>query len=145
MVDVVRRHSGCQFYSEKIYNRDTNSYEPSIYIIVGNTKNLIEKIFEVLNLVTFQNKANCVKVSKMSEDLFMLLPLDNKRKLSVGNLLVEMFRVIEPELRDPFAFIEKRCKKLTMVSMDNHQEQSLRILLLRYICETNEGQVNAEF
>jgi hypothetical protein len=92
-----------------------------------------------MNEVVFNNPYTCTQVSKLKDELIELIKIGSpSNEVNIPTLLSEIYRVIEPEFKDPVGFFKSWVDKLRTISEENVEEQSLFLKLIRYICEVGD-------
>ena len=72
----------------------------------------------MLNLVAFDNEFACKSMSAMLAELIEFLPL-NSPECGVSSLLKEVFRVIDPNIREYQTFFKNWVDRFEMITEEN--------------------------
>ena len=67
-----------------------------------------------------------------------LLKFDTRR---IGALLTEVFRLVDPEIKDPKSFYREWCSRLETLGRKNLTEQVIYIKIIRNLCEIGDSGV----
>lgn len=92
-------------------------------------------IWSILNQMASENSVACKRMSEQQIILCDLLPYDNR---NVGALLTEIYRLVEPDIKDPRSFFYEWCARLDTVRDSNLQEQVIYLRILKNLCEADK-------
>ena len=88
-------------------------------LVSTNSKGVLQRIFEVLYLAVFDNEYACNEIEQMLVELIELLPLSEATDCSIPSLLVEIFRVIDPDIPEYKEFFENWVDRFAVISFEN--------------------------
>ena len=105
----------------------------------GLVKDNLIAIWDLLNDVALENETAARKIAEHQGYLCELLKYDTKR---IGALLTEVFRLVDPEIKDPKQFYHQWCGRLESLTKQNLQEQVIYMRIIRNLCEIGDvGQL----
>jgi len=104
------------------------------FILRTATKDL-EAIWMLLNDVALENETAARKISEHQAFLCELLKYDTER---IGSLLNEVFRLVDPEIKDPKQFYHQWCCRLENLTSHNIEEQTIFMRIIRNLCEIGD-------
>jgi len=121
---------------ETLFPRDDNLAESGITeLLISHARHNLAAIWDLLNDIVLDNLAAAEKVAEHQVRLCALLHYDTRR---IGLLLTEVFRLFDPEIKDPKEFYHQWCSRLTRLSKANIQEQIIYLRIIRNLCEIGD-------
>jgi len=113
--------------------------EISTEALIGLAKSNLVAIWDLLNDVALENEVAARKIAEHQSYLCELLKYDTRR---IGALLTEVFRLVDPEIKDPKQFYYQWCGRLESLTKQNLQEQVIYMRIIRNLCEIGDmGQL----
>jgi hypothetical protein len=113
--------------------------EQASELIIGPVKDILMAIWDCLRDIVLDNEVSARKVAEHQAHLCQLLKYDTTR---IGALLTEVFRLVDPEIKDPKVFFYQWCSRLSNLTTINLQEQIIYMRIIRNLCEIgDEGLV----
>jgi len=113
--------------------------EQASELIIGPVKDILMAIWDCLRDIVLDNEVSARKVAEHQAHLCQLLKYDTTR---IGALLTEVFRLVDPEIKDPKVFFYQWCSRLSNLTRMNLQEQIIYMRIIRNLCEIgDEGLV----
>ena len=104
-------------------------------VIETNARKNLEEIWNLLNDVALENEVAAKKIAEHQAFLCELLKYDTER---IGSLLNEVFRLVDPEIKDPKQFYHQWCSRLENLTSQNIQEQTIFMRIIRNLCEIGD-------
>jgi len=93
------------------------------------------EIMSFLNEVVLDNLTASRVLSKHQSMLCQLLSYDTK---NIGLLLTEVFRLVDPDIKDPKTYFHEWCNRLDTLTEQNCREQTIYMRIIRNLCEIGE-------
>ena len=114
--------------------------EQASELIIGPVKDILVAIWDCLHDIVLDNEISARKVAEHQAHLCQLLKYDTTR---IGAILTEVFRLVDPEIKDPKVFFYQWCSRLSNLTKHNLQEQIIYMRIIRNLCEVgDEGIVD---
>ena len=107
-------------------------------LLSSQVKLNLAAIWDLLNDVVLESEVAAQKVAEHQAYLCELLRFDTRR---IGSLLTEVFRLVDPEIKNPKLFYHQWCARLTRLSKANLQEQVIYMRIIRNLCEIGDSGV----
>jgi len=123
---------------QTLFQQDNAAESGATELLITHVQHNLAAIWDLLNDVVLESEVAAQKIAEHQAYLCELLRFDTRR---IGALLTEVFRLVDPEIKDPKEFYHQWCARLMRLSKANLQEQVIYMRIIRNLCEIGDSGV----